>query len=87
MSRGRSSAGKAGGKLRIYFLQQWFNLTDPAVEEALNESRAMRAFVGIDLGCEPAPDETTVCAVPPWSATIRAASCSRRSAIIFRIRG
>lgn len=47
--------------LRIYFLQQWFDLSDPAVEEALYDSRAMRAFVGIDLGREPAPDETTVC--------------------------
>ena len=47
--------------LRIYFLQQWFNLSDPAVEEALNDSSVMREFVGIDLGREPVPDETTVC--------------------------
>src|SRR6266446_9063876 len=47
--------------LRIYFLQQWFNLSDPAVEEALYDSQAMRRFVGIDLGREPVPDETTVC--------------------------
>ena len=47
--------------LRIYFLQQWFNLSDPAVEDALYESPSMRSFVGIDLGREPAPDETTVC--------------------------
>jgi transposase, IS5 family len=47
--------------LRIYFLQQWFNLSDPAVEEALYDSMVMRDFVGIDLGREPAPDETTVC--------------------------
>src|SRR5580700_2873472 len=47
--------------LRIYFLQQWFNLSDPAVEEALYDSPVMRQFVGIDLGEEPAPDETTVC--------------------------
>ncbi len=47
--------------LRMYFLQQWFNLADPAVEEALYDSNAMRHFVGIDLGCEPVPDETTVC--------------------------
>jgi IS5 family transposase len=47
--------------LRIYFLQQWFNLSDPGVEEALYDSLAMRSFVGIDLGREPAPDETTVC--------------------------
>jgi IS5 family transposase len=47
--------------LRIYFLQQWFNLSDPAVEEALYDSMVMRQFVGIDLGREPVPDETTVC--------------------------
>jgi len=47
--------------LRIYFVQQWFNLSDPAVEEALYDSAALREFVGIDLGREPAPDETTVC--------------------------
>jgi IS5 family transposase len=47
--------------LRIYFLQQWFDLSDPAVEEALYDSLAMRGFVGIDLGREPVPDETTVC--------------------------
>src|SRR2546421_4044868 len=47
--------------LRIYFLQHWFNLSDPAVEEALYDSLAMRRFVGIDLGREPVPDETTVC--------------------------
>jgi len=41
--------------LRIYFLQQWFNLSDPAVEEALYDSLAMRRFVGIDLGREPVP--------------------------------
>ena len=47
--------------LRIYFLQQWFNLSDPAVEETLYDSVLMRQFVGIDLGQEPVPDETTVC--------------------------
>ena len=47
--------------LRIYFLQLWFNLSDPAVEEELYDSAAMRSFVGIDLGAEGAPDETTIC--------------------------
>jgi len=47
--------------LRIYFLQQWFNLSDPAVEETLYDSGVMRQFVGIDLGHEPVPDETTAC--------------------------
>lgn len=47
--------------LRIYCLQHWFNLSEPAAEEAIYDSRAMRNFVGIDLGNEPAPDETTIC--------------------------
>ena len=47
--------------LRVYFLQQWFSLSDPAVEEALYDSPLMRRFVQIDLGNEAVPDETTVC--------------------------
>jgi IS5 family transposase len=47
--------------LRIYFLQLWFNLSDPGMEAAPYDSVAMRSFVGIDLGLEAAPDETTVC--------------------------
>src|SRR5471030_475454 len=47
--------------LRVYFLQQWFSLSDPAVEEALYDSPLMRRFAQIDLGNEPVPDETTVC--------------------------
>ena len=47
--------------LRIYFLQQWFNLSDPGVEEALYDLATMRDFAGIDLGREPAPDESTIC--------------------------
>lgn len=46
--------------LRIHFLQHWFNLSDPAMEEALYDSRAMRRFAGIDLGAAPVPDETTI---------------------------
>jgi len=57
---GRSPVG-VERMLRVYFLQQWFNLSDPAVEEALYDSVVMRQFVGIDLGREPVPDETTVC--------------------------
>ena len=43
--------------LWIYFLQQWFNLADPAVEEALYDSARLRQFAGMDLGAEPVPDE------------------------------
>src|SRR6266567_7150499 len=61
------SKGETGRKpvgveimLRIYFLQQWFALSDPAVEDALYESPVLRRFAGIDLGRAPAPDETTI---------------------------
>jgi IS5 family transposase len=50
-----------GVERMLYFLQQWFNLSDPGVEEALYESVSMCRFVGIDLGREPVPDETTIC--------------------------
>jgi IS5 family transposase len=46
--------------LRIHLLQHWFNLADEAMEEALYDSAALRAFVGIDLGREPVPDATSL---------------------------
>ena len=46
--------------LRVYFLQQWFNLSDPGVEDALYESPVLRRFAGVDLGRAAAPDETTI---------------------------
>ena len=46
--------------LRIYFLQQCFNLSDPGVEEALYESSVLRRFVSVDPGRVAAPDETTI---------------------------
>jgi IS5 family transposase len=46
--------------LRIYFLQQWFNLSDPAAEDALYDSESMRRFAGIELGDDAVPDETTI---------------------------
>jgi len=49
-----------GIMLRIHFLQQWFNLSDPAAEEALYDSAVLRRFAGVDLGRAPAPDETTI---------------------------
>jgi IS5 family transposase len=52
--------------LRIHFIQHWFNLSDPAVEDALYDSRALRQFVSIDLGREPVPDETTICKFRHW---------------------
>jgi IS5 family transposase len=46
--------------LRIYFMQQWFNLSDPAMEDALYDSESMRRFAGIDLTADLVPDETTI---------------------------
>ncbi len=46
--------------LRIYFHQQWLNLSDPAAEDAMYDSISMRHFVGFDLGAERVPDETTI---------------------------
>jgi transposase, IS5 family len=61
------SKGETGRKpvgllimLRVYFLQQWFALSDPAAEDALYESAVLRRFAGVDLGRAPAPDETTI---------------------------
>lgn len=46
--------------LRIHFMQQWFSLSDPAMEEALHDMPVMRAFAGLDAGVDAIPDETTI---------------------------
>jgi transposase, IS5 family len=46
--------------LRIYFLQQWFNLSDPGMEDALYDMESMRRFAGIELGADAVPDESTI---------------------------
>ena len=46
--------------LRIYFMQQWFNLSDPGMEDALYDSESMRRFAGIELSRDAVPDETTI---------------------------
>jgi IS5 family transposase len=46
--------------LRIYFMQNWFNLSDPAAEDALYDSESMRRFAGIELAEGKIPDETTI---------------------------
>src|SRR6201987_2836333 len=45
--------------LRIYFLQQWFNLSDPQAEDAIYDSESMRRFAR-ELGDEVVPDESTI---------------------------
>ena len=46
--------------LRIYFMQQWFNLSDPAMEDSLYDIESMRRFAGIELAEDAVPDETTI---------------------------
>jgi IS5 family transposase len=46
--------------LRIYCLQQWYNLSDPGAEEALYDSITMRQFVGVSTDADVIPDETTI---------------------------
>jgi len=46
--------------LRIYFLQQWFNLSDPQAEDAIYDSESMRRFARVELGDDKVPDESTI---------------------------
>jgi IS5 family transposase len=46
--------------LRIYFMQQWHALSDPAMEDALYEIESMRRFARLELGEDALPDETTL---------------------------
>jgi hypothetical protein len=49
-----------GAMLRIHFLQQWYALSDPAMEDALYEIESMRRFIGLELNVDAIPDETTI---------------------------
>ena len=46
--------------LRVYFLQQWFNLSDPRMADSLYDSESMRRFAGVELGETATPDESTI---------------------------
>lgn len=46
--------------LRVYFMQQWFNLSDPQAEDALYDIEPMRRFAGVELAEDTVPDETTI---------------------------
>jgi IS5 family transposase len=48
--------------LRIHLMQQWYSLSDPAMEDALIEVPTMRRFAGINLISDRIPDETTILA-------------------------
>ena len=53
--------------LRIYFLQQWYGLSDPGMEDSLYDVESMRRFAGVDL--ESIPDESDDSEVPALSGT------------------
>jgi len=57
--RGRQPLGLEK-MLRLYFVQQWFNLSDPQAEDTLYDSESVRRFVGVELGDDVVPDETTI---------------------------
>ena len=46
--------------LRVYFLQQWFDLSDPQAEDMLYDSESMRRFARVELGDDTVPDESTI---------------------------
>ena len=46
--------------LRVHFMQIWFNLSDPAMEDSLYDSESMRRFAGVELGDTDVPDESTI---------------------------
>src|SRR4030043_456971 len=46
--------------LRISFMQQWYGLSDPAMEDSLYDIESMRRFARIDLEADVIPDETTI---------------------------
>jgi len=62
------STGDQGGRppfavetmLRIHFLQQWFGLSDPAMEEALHDVCVYCEFARLDPGATRLPDESTI---------------------------
>ena len=57
--RGRQPLGLEK-MLRIYFLQLWFDLSDPQAEDAIYDSESMRRFAGVELTDDTVPDETTI---------------------------
>jgi transposase, IS5 family len=58
--QGGRRAFPLGTMLRIYCLQQWYNLSDPGAEEALYDMQSLRAFAGLEFGRDTIPDETTI---------------------------
>ena len=74
-TRGRPPIGLER-MLRLYFVQQWYALSDEGLEDAVSDSAAIRQFVGIDLGHEEAPDATTVLKFRPAAGSAQADCCA-----------
>ena len=65
--------------LRLYMVQPCVGLSDEGVEEAVYDSQAIRALVGIDLNRESAPEATTLLQVSPSAAGPRTDAAEIRS--------
>jgi IS5 family transposase len=59
-ARGGRPPFPAETMLRIHFMQQWFALSDPGMEEALHDIPALRAFARLDAGDDLIPDESSI---------------------------
>ena len=59
-ARGGRKAFAVEMMLRIHFMQQWFSLSDPGMEEALHDIPALRHFAGLDAGDDLIPDESSI---------------------------
>ena len=53
-------------KLRIYFMQQWFGLSDEGAIDLLLDAPCARAFCGFDASQEPMPNRTTLVKFRKW---------------------
>jgi IS5 family transposase len=47
--------------LKIYFLQQWYNLSDPGMEDAIFDRVSFQKFLDLDVLAQAVPDESTIC--------------------------
>ena len=68
--------------LRIYFMQQWYALSDPAMKDALYEVESMRRFAGLDLTDDAMPDETGATAALPLCPKMLVRIWPLRSSVI-----
>lgn len=62
--QGKGSTGRKAmpleRMLRIYFIQQWYGLSDPEAEDAICDRRSFQCFLKLDMATDTVPDETTI---------------------------